>query len=150
MLARLRDAQRTVMFYEGARFHEERYKEYGDRLADMATLVRDGLQIPMDRYDEARKYIAECKTRMAELFKATPVILVPAAPGPAPLGLASTGDSRLNSPWTALGTPAITIPMPVGSGLPLGLQLTANHGQDARVIRTAVRLERALGEPGRV
>ena len=54
MLARLRDAQRTVMFYEGARFHEERYKQYGDRLADTATLVRDGLQIPMDRYGEAR------------------------------------------------------------------------------------------------
>ena len=53
MLARLRDAHRTVMFYEGARFHEERYKQYGDRLADMGNLVRDGLQIPVDRYDEA-------------------------------------------------------------------------------------------------
>jgi Asp-tRNA(Asn)/Glu-tRNA(Gln) amidotransferase A subunit family amidase len=92
-------------------------------------------------YDEARRYIAESKTRMSELFKATPVILTPAAMGPAPLGLASTGDSRLNSPWT---TPAITIPMPVGSALPLGLQLTADHGQDARVIRTAVKLERLL------
>ena len=144
MLATLREAQRTIMFYEGARFHEARYKQYGDRLVDTATLVRDGLQIPIDRYDEARKYIAECKTRMAELFKATPVILTPAAPGPAPLGLTSTGDSRLNSPWTALGTPAITIPMPVGSALPLGLQLTAEYGQDARVIRTAVKLERLL------
>jgi len=35
--------------------------------------------------------------------------------------------------------------------LPLGLQLTADHGQDARVIRTAVRLHRMLGGgPGRV
>ena len=73
------------------------------------------------------------------------MILTPAAPGPAPLGLTTTGDSRLNSPWTALGTPAITIPMPVGSALPLGLQLTADHGQDARLIQTAVKLERVLG-----
>ena len=29
--------------------------------------------------------------------------------------------------------------------LPLGLQLTAAHGQDARVIQTAVRLQRVLG-----
>ena len=50
----------------------------------MANLVRDGLQIPVDRYDEARKYIAESKTRMAAMFKVTPVILTPAAPGPAP------------------------------------------------------------------
>jgi Asp-tRNA(Asn)/Glu-tRNA(Gln) amidotransferase A subunit family amidase len=45
-----------------------------------------------------------------------------------------------------LGTPAITIPMPVGDALPLGLQLTADHGQDSRVIRTAVRLQKMLGE----
>ena len=146
MLARLVEAQRTVMFYEGARFHEQRFKEHGDRLADMANLVREGLQIPAARFDEAMKYIAACRSKVAELYKATPVILVPAAVGPAPLGLDSTGDSRMNAPWTALGTPAITIPMPVGNALPLGLQLTADHGQDARVIRTAVRLQKLLGE----
>jgi Asp-tRNA(Asn)/Glu-tRNA(Gln) amidotransferase A subunit family amidase len=144
MLAQLVDAQRTVMFYEGARFHEQRFKEHGDRLADMANLVREGLQIPAARYDEAMKYIAACRSKVAELYKATPVILVPAAVGPAPLGLDSTGDSRMNAPWTALGTPAITIPMPVGNALPLGLQLTADHGQDGRVIRTAVRLQKLL------
>src|SRR5262249_41184865 len=107
-------------------------------------LVRKGLQMSVEQYDQARRYIAECKTRVAELYKATPVILSPAAVGPAPLGLASTGDPRMNSPWTALGTPAISIPLPVPSGLPLGLQLTADHGQDARVLRTAVRLQDML------
>ena len=66
--------------------------------------------------------------------------------GPGPEGLASTGDSRLNGPWTALGTPAITIPMPVGSALPLGLQMTADHGQDAGLLHAAIRLERLLGQ----
>ena len=145
MLTRLTDAATTIEFYEAARFHEQRFKEYGSRLADLADLVRDGLQMPVARYDEAMRYVAECKTRVAELYKATPVILVPAAPGPAPLGLASTGDGRMNAPWTALGTPAISIPMPVANGLPLGLQLTADHGQDARLIRTAVRVQRLLG-----
>ena len=144
MLAKLSDAATTVMFYEGARFHQQRFNEYGSRLADLADLVRDGLQMSAERYDEARRYIAECKARVAEMYKATPVILVPAATGPAPQGLASTGDARMNAPWTALGTPAISIPMPVGTALPLGLQLTADHGQDVRVIRTAVRLQRML------
>jgi Asp-tRNA(Asn)/Glu-tRNA(Gln) amidotransferase A subunit family amidase len=144
MLARLSDAATTVMFYEGARFHQQRFQEYGSRLADVADLVREGLQIPVARYDDARRYIAECRSRMAEMYKATPVILVPAATGPAPLGLASTGDARMNAPWTALGTPAISIPMPVSGGLPLGLQLTADRGQDGRVLRTAVRLQRML------
>jgi Asp-tRNA(Asn)/Glu-tRNA(Gln) amidotransferase A subunit family amidase len=141
MLARLDEAATTVMFYEGAQFHHQRYKEHGSRLADMATLVREGLLISADRYDEARRYIAECKARMTELYKATPVMLVPSATGPAPTGLASTGDARMNSPWSALGTPAISIPMPVAGGLPLGLQLTADRGEDVRVIRTAVRLQ---------
>lgn len=144
MLAKLAVESRTVMFYEGARFHEQRFKEYGTRLADLADLVRDGLQIPEGRYDEARRYIAECRDRMAGMYKTTPVILSPAATGPAPLGLSSTGDARMNSPWTALGTPAISIPLPVGSGLPLGLQLTADRGQDARLLRTAVLLHRIV------
>jgi len=141
MLAKLADESRTVMFYEGARFHQQRFKQYGTRLADLADLVRDGLQISEGRYDEAQRYIAECRDRVAEMYKTTPVILVPAATGPAPLGLSSTGDPRMNSPWTALGTPAISIPLPVGNGLPLGLQLTADHGQDARLLQTAVRLQ---------
>jgi Asp-tRNA(Asn)/Glu-tRNA(Gln) amidotransferase A subunit family amidase len=145
MLTRLDEAATTVMFYEGAQFHQQRYKEHGARLADMANLVREGLLISGDRYDEARRYIAECKARMTELYRATPVMLVPSATGPAPLGLASTGDARMNAPWSALGTPAISIPMPVAGGLPLGLQLTSDRGEDARVIRTAVRLQTLLG-----
>jgi Asp-tRNA(Asn)/Glu-tRNA(Gln) amidotransferase A subunit family amidase len=144
MLGRLADASNTIQAYEAARFHEQRFKEHGSRLADLADLVREGLKMPAARYDEARRYIAECKARITDIYKTTPVILVPAATGPAPLGLASTGDPRMNAPWTALGTPAISIPMPVQNGLPLGLQLTADHGQDARVIRTAVRLQHML------
>jgi Asp-tRNA(Asn)/Glu-tRNA(Gln) amidotransferase A subunit family amidase len=144
MLARLAAAQRIVMFYEGARFHERRYQEYGDRLADMAALVREGLAMTAHDYDEARRFIAGCRKDVAEWYKATPIILVPAATGPAPLGLANTGDSRMNAPWTALGTPAISLPMPVGRALPLGLQLTAKPGDDARLLRAAVRIERLL------
>ncbi len=43
-----------------------------------------------------------------------------------------------------VGTPAISIAMPIASGLPRGLQLTANHGKDARELRTAVRVQTML------
>jgi Asp-tRNA(Asn)/Glu-tRNA(Gln) amidotransferase A subunit family amidase len=145
VLAKLSEAQRIVMFYEGAHVHEQRYKEHGAKLGDLAELIREGLAMAAAKYDEAVRYIAECKSRVAELYKAAPIILVPAAVGAAPRGLTSTGDSRMNAPWTALGTPAISIPLPVGNALPLGLQLTGAHGQDARVIRTAVKLEKLLG-----
>jgi Asp-tRNA(Asn)/Glu-tRNA(Gln) amidotransferase A subunit family amidase len=144
MLTRLVAASRIVMFYEGARFHEERYKQYGSRMADMGELVREGLQISTAAYDDARRAIDESKRRVAELYKMTPIMLVPAATGPAPRGLESTGDSRMNAPWTALGVPALSLPMPVGTALPLGLQLTGAHGDDARVVQTAVRVHRLL------
>jgi Asp-tRNA(Asn)/Glu-tRNA(Gln) amidotransferase A subunit family amidase len=143
-LARVADEARTVLFYEGARFHKQRYSEFGTQLDSLADLVREGLEIPGARYDEAKRSIAENRSRMAEVFKSTPVILVPATTGPAPLGLSSTGDPRMNRPWTALGTPAISIPLPVPSGLPLGLQLTAENGEDARLLQTAVRLHKIL------
>ena len=144
-LTNLDDANNVLQSYEGARRHQARLKEFGDRLDQpLATLIRDGLKIPDARYDEAKRYIAESRVRLAEIFKSTPVMLTPAATGPAPRGLSTTGDPRMNAPWTALGTPAISVPMPVGAGLPLGLQLTADLGQDARLLRAAVRVHRHL------
>ncbi len=142
MLTKLSEASRVEMFYEGARFHEPRLKEFGDRLDQpLANLIRDGLKIPAEQYDEAKRYIADSRLRFAEIFKSTPVILTPAATGPAPLGLSDTGDPRMNAPWTALGTPAMSILMPVAGGLPLGLQLTADLGQDSRVLHAALLLQ---------
>jgi Asp-tRNA(Asn)/Glu-tRNA(Gln) amidotransferase A subunit family amidase len=46
-----------------------------------------------------------------------------AAPGPAPLGIASTGNAIFNLPGSALRTPAVSLPMMQVDGLPLGVQL---------------------------
>jgi Asp-tRNA(Asn)/Glu-tRNA(Gln) amidotransferase A subunit family amidase len=145
MLTKLVEAQHIVLYYEGARFHHSRFKQFGDRLGHVATVVREGMQIPEVRYVEAQKFVAASRRRIKEMYSATQIILVPAATGPAPLGLTYTGDSRMNAPWTALGTPAISVPMPVAAdGLPLGLQVTGAPGDDSRVIRAAVRLHRIL------
>src|SRR5690242_19874200 len=145
LLKKLTDAGDLIEAYEGARFHEARLKEFGNRLDQpIVNLVLNGLKIPTAQYDETRQLVAQSRVRFAEIFKSTPVILTPAAVGPAPLGLSSTGDPRMDAPWTALGTPAISIPMPVAGSLPLGLQLTADLNQDARLLRAAVLLDRPL------
>jgi Asp-tRNA(Asn)/Glu-tRNA(Gln) amidotransferase A subunit family amidase len=139
MLKRLDEANSVETFYEGARFHEQRLKEFGDRLDQpLADLVRDGLKISTERYEDVKRVVADGRRRFAEIFRSTPVILTPAAIGPAPLGLSTTGDPRMNAPWTALGTPAVSVPMPVSNGIPLGLQLTADRGQDSRVLRASL------------
>jgi Asp-tRNA(Asn)/Glu-tRNA(Gln) amidotransferase A subunit family amidase len=143
LLQTLDAATNDIAFYEGARFHEQRWKEHGARLLELADLVEKGLKMPAEGYERALQRVREGQSRMSELYRTTPIILVPAATGAAPRGLSYTGDPRINAPWTGLGTPAISIPMPV-TGLPLGLQLTADRGQDARVLRAAVRLHRVL------
>jgi Asp-tRNA(Asn)/Glu-tRNA(Gln) amidotransferase A subunit family amidase len=142
-LLTLRAAARTILAYEAARVHEARFREHGDAMQDMADLVREGLETPGEAYAGARRDVAESRGWMSAQFARTPVVLVPAATGPAPRGLTSTGDPAMNAPWTALGTPAISIPMPV-AGLPLGLQLTADHAEDSTLLRTAARVQRLL------
>jgi Asp-tRNA(Asn)/Glu-tRNA(Gln) amidotransferase A subunit family amidase len=143
-LAGVSQAADTVMFYEAARNHHDRFEQYGDRLGDVADAVRRGRQISAAEYDAARRRLDDERTRAADMFAKTPVVLTPAATGPAPAGLGWTGDPGMNSPWTALGTPAIAVPMPVATGLPLGLQLTADRGQDARLLGAAVRIDELL------
>jgi Asp-tRNA(Asn)/Glu-tRNA(Gln) amidotransferase A subunit family amidase len=138
LLETLFEATTRVMTYEGARVHQQRYAEYGDRIGPpLVDIVRSGMAIADADYRAARRTIDDGRIEMQRRFADAPVILVPAATGPAPRGLEWTGDARMNSPWTALGTPAISIPMPV-DGLPLGLQLVADVGHDGRVLRAAV------------
>jgi Asp-tRNA(Asn)/Glu-tRNA(Gln) amidotransferase A subunit family amidase len=144
LLTGLLNAHHTIMYFEGARFHEKRFQEYGDRLGYLAQLVREGLKITQSDYEKALRAVSEGKARMSDIYRKTPVLLGPAATGPAPLGLKFTGNASMNSPWTALGGPAISIPMPVAAGLPLGMQLTSAMGDDARLLRTAAKVYRVL------
>jgi Asp-tRNA(Asn)/Glu-tRNA(Gln) amidotransferase A subunit family amidase len=86
------------------------------------------------------------KVIVNSIFWDYPVILTPAAAGVAPDGLASTGDPSHNAPWTALGVPAISVPLPV-DGAPLGMQMTAGWGRDDALVAVAAELERHISGP---
>jgi Asp-tRNA(Asn)/Glu-tRNA(Gln) amidotransferase A subunit family amidase len=139
--AELAPAVKRISTYEGARTHESRWREHGGAIGRMlAQLVEEGLRIPADEYRAALTTVGEIKREMSSLFRQYPVLITPSAPGPAPEGLESTGDPIMNSPWTALGVPAISIPMPA-LGLPLGLQLVSESGTDAALLALAVEIE---------
>jgi Asp-tRNA(Asn)/Glu-tRNA(Gln) amidotransferase A subunit family amidase len=138
-------ASRLVSQYEGSRTHEQAWRQYGVRLgAKVAQLIADGLQFPESRYSQALVVIGEVKKKMDAVFREYQVLLTPAAPGPAPCGLDSTGDPRMNSTWTALGTPAVSVPMAGAGAMPLGLQMTARPGDDAMLLDFAVAASRVL------
>jgi Asp-tRNA(Asn)/Glu-tRNA(Gln) amidotransferase A subunit family amidase len=101
------------------------------------------LAIPAGKYEQALETVREMQAVMAGFFREFPAVLTQASPGPAPLGIESTGDPANNATWTALGVPAISVPMPV-SGPPVGLQITAATGCDAALVAIAVEVESCL------
>jgi len=134
----------TINQYEGARSHRERFDRFGERIGiRLADLVRTGLEIPETEYRSAVRVVEQMRGEVTNLFWDYPAVLTPAATGPPPAGLASTGDPANNAPWTALGVPAISIPLPV-SGAPLGLQITAAWGRDDALVAVAAQAERML------
>jgi Asp-tRNA(Asn)/Glu-tRNA(Gln) amidotransferase A subunit family amidase len=140
----LRDAAFTVNHYEGARSHRARFEQHGTRIGiRLADLVRTGLQIPEEEYQAARAVVERMRVELASLFREYPAVLTPAATGAAPAGLSATGDPANNAPWTALGVPAISVPLQ-GSGAPLGLQITAAWGRDDALVAAAAEAERLL------
>jgi len=142
--AELAPAVQVIFAYEGARTHEARWREHGERIGQkLGRLVEEGLRISKDRYHTALITVVEIKRQMTNVFRHYPVLMTPAAPGLAPEGLQSTGDPVMNSPWTALGVPAISIPMPV-PGLPLGLQLVSESGTDGALLALAAEVESVL------
>jgi len=144
---RLAAAARTINAYEGARTHAARYREFGERIGlRLAVLVRQGLEMPEDEYIRALAHVAAMRTSLSNVLWEYPAILSPAATGPAPAGFDSTGDPANNAPWTALGVPAISVPLPV-AGAPLGLQITAAWGRDDALVAVAEQAEELLIGP---
>ena len=134
-------AVKTVNAYEGSRTHEARWREFGDRIgAKLALLVCEGLSVAQGRYEDALEFLRLTRARMISFYAKYPVVLTPAATGPPPMGLASTGDPRMNAPWTGLHGPAFSVPC--GE---IGLQLTAAPGADALLVATAAAIESVPG-----
>lgn len=140
------NAVRLIQTYEGARTLEETYKRHGAAVGrKLAQLIQDGLAMPEEPYREALEVLVKARREMAALFETYPVILSPAAPGPAPFGLGFTGDPRCNAAWTGLHVPVISIPMPVAEdALPMGLQMAAGANQEALLIAAACHCQALL------
>jgi Asp-tRNA(Asn)/Glu-tRNA(Gln) amidotransferase A subunit family amidase len=134
-----------VMAYEAAQTHGERYDEYGERLGvKLAGLVEMGRAVSDAAYAAGLAAIETAEHEFATWAREDTVVITPASLGPAPKGLASTGDPACNAPWTAMGAAAISIPCGTVGKMPVGLQLTAPAGLDAMLLRTAETVERAL------
>ena len=140
------DVQNTIMGYEMTRaLADERIRHSAEISPRLAQLFDHGMAIGADRYDAAQAAAAAARRGLADFFGECSAILVPAAPGEAPVGHEYTGNPVFNRMWTLLGTPAVSIPAGRGpTGLPVGVQLVGRIGDDARLMGCALFAQRAL------
>ena len=136
-------AARSINNYEGARTNRERYERHGAAIgAKLAALVEDGLAMTEETYREALATVAQARADFETSTAEGSLWLVPAAPGAAPEGIASTGDPRCNAPFTAMGVPALSLPFArTDERLPLGCQIVAHTGREDLLLAAAGRCE---------
>jgi Asp-tRNA(Asn)/Glu-tRNA(Gln) amidotransferase A subunit family amidase len=143
------DAVQRAMFvlsrYELARCHEAWFPRYADLYRQQtAAAIREGQALGADEHAAARKFQPGLTARLADAMDGIDAWITPAAPGPAPAGLDSTGDPAMSVPWSMAGLPAVSLPAGQVGLLPLGLQCIGRHGEDESLLGHAAVIERVL------
>lgn len=129
----------TIMEADQAFSFEREYRLGKDRLSKVMceTLERGRRHTAVD-YNRALAGIPRLNAELDGLFADYDVIVTPAVTGEAPSGLASTGSPVCCTLWTLCGLPALSLPLLQGANdMPIGVQLVAARGDDARLLRTA-------------
>jgi Asp-tRNA(Asn)/Glu-tRNA(Gln) amidotransferase A subunit family amidase len=133
----LAGARSKIGDFESSRALAWERRHFEDEIA-VREKLRKADAVTFDEYMAAQKVLAECRRLLEITFGDFDALLVPSAPGEAPKGLASTGDSVFNQAWTALHTPCVTVPVFTGpSGLPMGAQFVGAYGADYKTLACA-------------
>lgn len=148
--AEISERHYLILAVEAAAVHKEWFDKYGELYSPKtAELIGKGREISGAQLAsalEGRGQLREQLQALTEEYRIDAWIS-PAAPGPAPEGIESTGDPAMNLPWTHSGLPTIGLPSGWSANeLPLGIQLTGSWYGDERLLAEAVAVERALAE----
>jgi Asp-tRNA(Asn)/Glu-tRNA(Gln) amidotransferase A subunit family amidase len=112
--------------------------------AGLSETMRHRLQqaeaMSLEEYHKLLDERTRCRSIHAKLSSICEICVTLAAPGPAPTGLASTGDPAFAIPASLLGIPAVSIPLFQVEDLPLGLQVLGFNGADADLFSAAAFL----------
>lgn len=140
---------RTIMEAEMAAAYVADYERGRDKLSEsLRGQLERGRRITAFDYQSALARIPQVIAGLDQLFERYDAILTPSASGTAPRGLDATGSPMFCTLWTLAGMPALNMPIMKGAnGLPLGVQLVGQRGDDARLLRTARWLARSTDLP---
>ena len=123
---------------------EARPKGFSDRLR--RDLER-GLASDPARFEQAIEESAVLEHELAEASRGLELLLSPTTPQPARAHGSPEPHTALSftCPFNLTGHPAISLPMGMVDGLPVGLQVVARPGEDHRLLAVAEAVEGLLG-----
>jgi len=146
-LTRIYAAGRVVSICEAATYHErwlrERPEDYGD---DVRSSILSGFPISARDYIHCLRVRAWGIKKIRGLFSRVDVLASPTTKDPAPKFEEAEGlDFAIyTGPAAFIGIPAISVPCGFsGYGIPIGLQIMAQHYRDDLAIRVARAYEAA-------
>lgn len=146
--AEIEARHQTIMAAEFARVHQDWYSRFGELYHPRTReLIKHGQDISETQLVAA----VDDKKRFGETLEeqssraGIDLWLSPAASGPAPAGLESTGDPVMNLPWSQAGVPTLSLPAGLVNDLPMGLQVAGSWDGDEPLLSWCQELEEALG-----
>lgn len=147
-IADINERHRRLIFGEMARIHKSWYTEYQKLYRPQTEeVILLGQKVSSEEIEEYRAEIGKLRRHLDFLRQesAVDIWVSPAAAGPAPEGIETTGSPLMNLPWTHTGVPALTIPAGrAKNGLPLGIQFTAAYMDDEILLKWAPGMEGSL------
>jgi Asp-tRNA(Asn)/Glu-tRNA(Gln) amidotransferase A subunit family amidase len=139
-------AHRIVSGVETAAVHADLFRAHAELYRPrLRAALEVGALIPGFAYLQAQRIRHIVRHDIAQLLQRVECLLMPAAPGPAPQDLTTTGDPSFNALASLTGLPAITVPSGLNAaGMPLAVQLLGPAFADDRLLAAARWCEATL------
>jgi aspartyl-tRNA(Asn)/glutamyl-tRNA(Gln) amidotransferase subunit A len=134
----------NVLLYEFNQILGERYRSTSNAEALYGPIVRDniavGTRVPREEYEKLLRDRPRVIAEVKGAFKRVDALLTPALPTVAPLLKASSQDyargRQFTIPFSYTAMPCLVVPCGFDlQGLPIGMQIVADHFQEALLLR---------------
>ena len=137
---------RTIMMFEGAaNLGALQDRERARLSVELNAALDEGRAIAQTDYVESLRRRVACIDFFTEWHEPFDAMLSPPAAGPAPEGIAATGDPSCCTLYSLVGFPALTIPVGgARNGLPIGMQIASPAGTDDQLLAVAAWCEGRL------